>query len=345
METRFSHKEWLSRYSLDVDLLDNYDFLVTDVIPLRKVFVLVTDRGNKILKKVHYEEEDIRFIKSGMEYMKNNGFNRIMNFIVNKNGHIITKWKESTYVVMELIEGRECEYNNPLDIAIAVNGLSDMHNASKGISFSSKSKRYMPFKAIDNYRDKFEDLQRLKERAISYENKNEFHDIFLRYVDGFLEDMKKSIDIMEKSTYLEMCNYNENFILCHGDLAYHNIIIEDNKSYFIDFDYSTVDLRVNDICNIINKVTKNSCYDFNILKLIIDEYNKDVPLGRDEYEVLYGMLSFPTEFYSIAKDYFYRKKLWKYETYLYKIKKKVQDIDERQEMIENFKNLYVMATV
>ncbi|MEG1256446.1 CotS family spore coat protein [Clostridium sp.] len=343
METRFSHKEWLSRYDLDINLLDNYHFIVMDVIPLRKVFVLVTDKGNKILKKVNYTDEDINFIRSGIDYLKNNGFNRIMDFVLNKDGHIITQWKKSTYVVMDLIEGRECEYNNSLDIAIAVNGLADMHKASKGISFSDKCERYKGFSLIDNYKGKLKELEIFKERALSYENRSEFQEVFLKYVDYFLKAMEKSISIIEKSPYLQLCNDKDNFILCHHDLAYHNIIINDSNSYFIDFDYSIIDLRVHDICNFINKVTKYSCYDFQVLKGIVDEYNRKIPLSQDEYKILYGMLCFPEGFYSISKDYFYRKKLWKYESYLYKIEKKVKDIEEREEMIENFRNVYVGA--
>jgi len=56
------------------------------------------------------------------------------------------------------------------------------------------------------------------------------------------------------------------------------------------------------------------------------------------------MLLFPEGFYSISRDYFYRKKLWKFNSYLYKIQKKVQDIEERQDMVETFKNIYKLAT-
>ncbi len=341
METRFSYKEWLSKYNLDIKFFDNYNFSVSDVIPLRKVFILVTDKGTKILKKVNYSKEDLEFIEHGIDYVKNNGFHRIMNFYKGKSGHITSEWKDSTYVVMDLIEGRECEYNNPLDITIAVSSLADMHKASKGIDFSVESDRYKGLKLIDNYRLKSSELQRMKETALSYENKNEFHEIFLKYVDYFAQSMEKSIKILEDSPYINLCKNSENFILCHHDLAYHNIIINDNVGYFIDFDYSIIDLRVHDICNFINKATKHSCYDFEVLRLIINKYNKKIPLLSEEYKVLYGMLCFPEEFYSISKDYFYRKKLWKYESYLYKIQKKVQDIEERQQMIEKFKKVYM----
>lgn len=344
METRFAYKEWLSMYDLDIKLLKNYDFHVDDVIPLRKVFILVTDKGNKILKKINYTSEDFDFIVKSINHVKLNGFNRILNFYLNNKGEIITSWKNSTYIVMDLIEGRECEYNNPLDIKIASTGLAELHKASENINIDVTSKKYMGFKIIGICKEKLNDLDKIKRTFETYENKNEFQNIFLNYVDYHMNLMKKSIKIIENSSYEELCKNKEKFVLCHHDLAYHNIIVCNDEGYFIDFDYSIIDLRVHDLCNLINKVTKHSCYDFNALKIIIDQYNSNNdPITKKEYEVLYGMLCFPQDFYSISTDYFYRKKLWQYDSFLYKISKKVQDINEREEMIENFKKAYVDA--
>ncbi len=345
METRFSYKEWLSMYDLDIKLFENYDFIVEDSIPLRKVFILVTDKGNKIIKRVAYNDEDLDFIQRNIEYLRNNEFSRIIKFYLNKQGKIITPWKNNNYIVMDLIEGRECDYINPLDIKLAVKGLAQMHNASKNIDFDVDSNRFMGFKLIKSFEEKYNDLIRIKNEFSSYENKNEFHNIFLNNVDHHIERIKLAINVLKNSKYDELCRSRGNFILCHHDLAYHNILIYNEEGYFIDFDYSIIDLRVHDLCNLINKVTKHSCFDSEVLKLIIDEYNSYTsPLTKEEYEVLYGMLCFPQGFYSIASDYFYRKKLWKYDSFLYKISKKVQDINEQEEMIDNFKKTYVDAT-
>lgn len=345
METRFSYKEWLSMYDLDIKLFDNYDFIVEDSIPLRKVFILVTDKGNKIIKRVTYNEEELEFVQKNIDYLKSNGFNRIINFYKNKKGNVITPWKNKNYIVMDLIEGRECDYINPLDIKLAVKSLAELHNASKNIEFDVDSKKFMGFKLINLFEEKLKDLIKIKNEFNSYENKNEFHNVFLSNVNNQIERIELGISILKNSKYEELCSSGDNFILCHHDLAYHNILVFNDEGYFIDFDYSIIDLRVHDLCNFINKATKHSCFDFEVLKMIIDEYNKNTnPLTQDEYEVLYGMLCFPQGFYSIASDYFYRKKLWQYDSFLYKISKKVQDINEREEMIENLKKAYVDAT-
>lgn len=345
MESRFSYKEWLSRYCLDLRLFENYSFKVIDVIPLRKVFILVTTEGNKILKKTEFGHDDLSFIKTSVDHLKKSGFNNIIDFVLNKEGNILTRWGEDNYLVMDLIEGRECDYNNLIDVKIAINSLSQLHRASKNIEFSPTSNRFRGFSLIESFKEKLEDLQKLKRRAIEYGYKGEFERVFLSNVDYFIEAMEKSIEAVKASKYIELCGDNSNYVLCHHDLAYHNILVVNEEGYFVDFDYSIIDLRVHDLCNFINKVTKFSCYDYEMLNTILKEYNKYNPLKKEEYGVLYGMLLFPESFYNISKDYFYKNKLWTLDTFVNKLEKKVQNIEEREEMLEMMKEEYIDGSI
>ena len=51
---KYSEKEYLCDYDLSLNFFNAAGIKVNDIIPLRKVFVLSTDEGNKILKKVNY---------------------------------------------------------------------------------------------------------------------------------------------------------------------------------------------------------------------------------------------------------------------------------------------------
>ncbi len=129
-------------------------------------------------------------------------------------------------------------------------------------------------------------------------------------------------------------------VICHHDLAYHNILINNDEVYFIDFDYSVVDLRIHDLCNYIDKVVKGFAYNFQKAKDIIDEYSGISELDKREIEVLYGMLYFPEEFYSISKDYYFKRKLWSEESFIYKLNKKLENFEERGEMLQTFGEYY-----
>ena len=54
LESRYSENEYLIRYCLNIRIFDEYDIEVKDIVPLRNVYVLYTDNGTKILKKLSY---------------------------------------------------------------------------------------------------------------------------------------------------------------------------------------------------------------------------------------------------------------------------------------------------
>ena len=348
VDVRYKDKNYLSEYDLDVNLFSEFDLKVEDVIPVRKVFILNTDKGNKVFKKVSYSIEQLEFINYGIEYIKNNNFNRIIEFEKTKNKLIYVPWKDDIYCIMNLVEGRECEYSNPVDVMLTSKALAELHHASEGLIYEEAFKRllakneqrYLCGRVIEKFNEKLSKLKFFKSIATIHENKNEFDDIFLKNVKYYEENILQSIKILDGSEYYNLCKEKEKVVFCHHDLAHHNILINKEDVYFLDFDYAVVDLKVHDICNFINKAIKNFAYDIGKCNSILSEYTALLPLDERELKVLYGMLSFPEDFYSISRDYYTRKKQWSEEVFLNRLKKKVEDRKDREEFLEAFKNYY-----
>ena len=139
-----------------------------------------------------------------------------------------------------------------------------------------------------------------------------------------------------------MCNYNsllEDFnkrVLCHNDLAHHNFIIDGVGVRIIDFDYCKIDTRSVDIANFALKVIKNSYYDVDTFKLIINSYNEVQKLNKDEIKLIYSILSYPRDFITISRDYYYKQKKWDYEVFLSRLNDKINNEEYRRRFIEEF---------
>ena len=344
----YKDKEYLSKYDLDVDLFSEFNLLVSDVVPVRKVFILNTDKGDKVLKKVSYDTCQLELINHAIEYIKKNNFNRLIEFEKTKKQSIYLQWKDDLYCIMNLVEGRECEYSNPVDITLTSRSLAEFHRASEGLMYQGEFKnlliknpeRYFSGKIIERFNKRLEELVVFKNIANLSENKSEFNDIFLEHEKYYEENIMESINILEQSQYYELCNEEEKVVFCHHDLAHHNILINKEEVHFLDFDYGVVDLRVHDICNFINKAIKSFTYDIEKCHDILREYSSVNPLEQRELEVLYGMLSFPEDFYSISKDYYTRRKQWSEEVFLNRLKRKVEYREDREEFLKDFKNYY-----
>jgi CotS family spore coat protein len=348
LDVRYKDRTYLSKYDLDVNLFSEFDLVVYDVIPVRKVFILNTNKGDKVLKKVNYSIEQLEFINYSIEYIKKNKFSRIIEFEKTKSNLIYVPWKNDIYCIMNLVEGRECEYSNPVDVMLTARAIAELHRGSEGLIYEegfkaqlAKNKdRYLSGKVIENFNRKLKELIFYKNIANLNEDKNEFDYIFLKNVEYYEENITRSINILKQSEYLNLCKEKGKTVLCHHDLAHHNILINREEVYFLDFDYSVIDLKVHDICNFTNKAIKDFCYDTEKCHSIINEYTKMNPLDDRELKVLYGMLSFPEDFYSISKDYYTRKKQWSEEVFLNRLKRKVEYKKDREQFLDEFKNYY-----
>jgi CotS family spore coat protein len=334
LDGRYRDKKYLSKYDLSVELFNRFNLKVNDVYPIRNVFILSTDKGDKVLKKIDYSLEDLGFISSAVKFIKHN-FERVLDFVESKDGGVYAEWEKDIYCVMNLVPGRECDFSNPIDLSIASKGLGELHKASKGFTTNS-CRKYIAGKTVDIYKRRMEEMELFKSIAEMHEFKTDFDEVFLYNLELHLKDIKKSIDILENSYMTDLCNEQDKIALCHNDLAYHNILINNEEAYFIDFDYAIVNLKVHDLANFINKAIKNVAFDIDKAEAILKDYCKVNPLDERELRVLYGMLYFPEDFYSISKDYYTKRKDWEEEVFFDRLVKKVSFKEDRAEFLEEF---------
>ncbi|SHI71010.1 CotS family spore coat protein [Clostridium intestinale] len=334
---RYSDEKYLCDYDLDTDLFELFDLKVEDLIPLRSVYILITDKGKKILKKIE-NTEDMKFITSALDYIKD-GYSDILTFVKAGDGNYYVRWKDGIYCVMELIEGRECCCSNPLDVVIASKALAQYHKSSLGILKYLEGSNLEILKSnLGKFPNKFneakENLLDIKQRVGKYGYKNTFDKLLLESIDEQIENINESIKRIEKSNYENLCRDESKTVLCHNDLAHHNIILSEDRAYFIDFEYSLVDIRVHDICNFLMKSIKNYGYDFDKSIEIINAYDSVWKIEKDELEVLYAIMIFPNDYYNLVYNYYNKKKNWSYESFLSKFQNKLADEPDRKDFLK-----------
>ena len=335
---KYIDRDILCKYDFSEEFLKTLDFEIEDIIPLRKVFILLTNKGKKILKLIDTPSNRINFINTSLEYLSL-GYKDILSYYKNDKGDIVFESLDNRYVVLNMIEGREAAFSNPVEIDLCTKALANMHNASKGI-FNILTSDIVQGNVGDYLPNYFnnakEDLISIKDYIMRFRYKNEFDNIFLDNVDKFIEEIKRAIEL------LAMCNYNsllEDFnkrVLCHNDLAHHNFIIDGVGVRIIDFDYCKIDTRSVDIANFALKVIKNSYYDVDTFKLIINSYNEVQKLNKDEIKLIYSILSYPRDFITISRDYYYKQKKWDYEVFLSRLNDKINNEEYRRRFIEEF---------
>lgn len=336
---RYPEKKYLSTYELTSTFFKTLGVTVVDIIPLRKVFVLKTDNGSKILKKVDYDEERLKFINLCVENISEK-FSNIISFNTFSDGKKYKVWKGNYYVLMDLIEGREATFTNPIEFKMCGELLAKEHLATKEFANGETIKSKIDKSLIIKYKEDLKNIQETQELIKSFKFKNEFDSLFLKNSQVYIEEIVNAIELLENSEYSDYREKGKNIVVCHNDLAEHNFLLSDNEMYLIDFDYCSIDLRIMDLADLLLNGIKNVAFDFSKALDVIDCYNKIFPLEDEEYNLLYILLLFPTDFCGITKSYYHKQKNWEEEVFLNRLKMKLMNEDFRRYFLERYRDKF-----
>ena len=334
---RYIDKRILCSYDLSEEFFFKLGVKVYDIIPLRKVFVLFTDKGKKILKITNSSLDRVNFINNILNIIKEKD-KYVLQYCTNSNGDIITEWKGKSYVLLDMIDGREATFTNPIEVEWCTKALANFHNASVNITDNLTKEDIILNKSKNLIYELLNDLCFITEaeRVISkFTYKNDFDLLFLKNISKAKNDLNISINLLTESSYSELYSDIRNMVICHLDLAHHNFIIDEDKVNMIDFDYCKIDIKVMDICNFIIKVIKNYAYDKEIINKIMADYSSVSEVSDEEKKVIFAMLNYPKDFINISKDYYLKQKSWDYEVFLGRFKDKIENDTFRSDLLIN----------
>lgn len=342
---RYPEKKYLCSYDLSAEFFDDLGLEVTDITPLRKVFVLQTNEGKKILKKIDYGKDRIEFINECVKKI----YKKLPNVISFKefgDGKIYKVWNEDYYIIMNLIEGREVAFTNVIEVKMSAELIAKMHIAARDSlddickSLNKNINELKEESLVVRFDNCLNDLKYIKGLVSSYKYKNEFDNLFLSSVDEHIIEVEKALELLSFSGYSTFREELNNLTVCHNDLAEHNFIIKNEEINLIDFDYCTIDLRVVDIADFVLKSVKNVAFDIEKAQEAISSYDAIYPLSKEEFKMLYIILLYPRDFYSIVRGYYHKQKDWEEEVFVNRLKGKLLNEDFRREFLLKYKAIY-----
>lgn len=339
VKNKYIEQRYLCSYDLDKKFFDSINIKVDDIIPLRKVFVISTKEGRKILKRIEKTPDEINMINECLLYIKNNDPD-IIEFNKFSDGNIFKEYKGNIYVIMDIFKGRESSFSNPVEVDLCAESLAKMHKSSNGIQqyLISKYKKDFIDKSFPLKIDTcIDNMKYIKDMVSRFRYKNEFDELFFRYIDKYLDESLYASKFLLKGSYNDLRREGSTVCVCHNDPAYRNFIVDSDKVSLIDFDFMSIDLRIMDIAGFILKVIKNAAFDFEKMKSALKSYESVSKLDQREKNVLYGLLYFPTDFYNISIDYYFRRKMWDYNVYLDRLKMKIENDKSRYEFLNCLK--------
>lgn len=309
-----TQKEYMPIQEIREKVLSNYPYEIYDITPIkfkdtdkqRAVYKFLSSDGPKCLKKVYYDEKNLLFVYSIIEWFYYFGIG-VPKLLPTKSGERFVKYNGSLFIVTDWIDGRRCDYDIDGDISEAAKNLGKMHKCSYGFKpIEGSCMRKDAGSWHKTFSKRFLQLLQFHNKAIN--SKDKFCQIYMESFDYYSDRARHAVHILSMIDEEELMSPAKEYnTICHLDYVNKNLIFtRTGDLYVIDFDKSKIDIPVHDIGSFLKRILKrnNTSWDYNVLTLTLENYEQERPLSQTELLALFAFLEFPQKYWKISRDYF-----------------------------------------
>lgn len=307
-------KEYMPIEKINKYILSKYPFEVYDVIPIkfkdtdkqRAVYKVESSGGPKCLKKVYFDESNLLFVYSIIQWFYINGI-KVPKLLPTSSKDRYVNYNNSLFILTDWIDGRKCDYDIDEDICKVAYNLGRMHVSS--CNFNPINGSFIRRDDTDWYKTfNRRYLQLLQFNNFAFRQKNEFNSKYLSTFEYFEKKACHALRILSGINNNELIYPAEKQnSICHLDYVNKNLIFTPSgELYVIDFDKSKIDIPIHDLGTFLKRILKRdkTSWDFNILTMTLENYEKARELTLIEFLGLFSFLEFPQKYWKISRDYF-----------------------------------------
>ncbi|EGT3615164.1 CotS family spore coat protein [Clostridium perfringens] len=329
----------LPMYNLENYSIENIKFKNTD--KNRAVYKLTDNINNSTktfcLKKVYYDEGNLLFIYSVMEWFARNEI-KLPKMLPSKVNGRFVKANSMLFMLSSWVEGEKCDFDNLQHILLSIENLAKMHNCSRNFKPIEGSLIKTGFDSI--YISTLKHFNKILSSfniATKIKSKDKFSSIFLDIFDDNLYLAKQSLLVSNSIDDKKLSKS-----LCHGDYVNKNLIINNSDVWVIDFDKASLNYSMYDLCYFMRRLLKrsNTNWDINLTKKILKTYNSIAPLTEDDFKYVFSYLAFPQKYWRLSKDYYNNMKKCNKSVFIESIKDVAKNTSAQVRFIDELKILF-----
>lgn len=286
-------------------VLEKYEIEVLRLWKGRGAVLCETPDGIRILKEYGGNGVKLNLQHSLLTRIRESGYPFVEQILPSKEGELLVKEEDGTaYCLKEYSGGRECNLREHRDCMTAAANLGRLHMAMEQKELA-KGQEVLLFHPIEEMEKQNRELRKIRKYLKEKKRKTEFEyflqsnfNFFLEKAEQVLEEMKTeeelfcAEDLMNKGSF------------CHGDVQHHNILMQEGKGYFINFEKILLDSPVRDLSLFFRKMMEKNHWSWELGKHLLKAYEKERPLSEEEQRQMYYRLSYPEKFRKIVNFYY-----------------------------------------
>ncbi len=247
------------------------------------------------------------------------------------------------YLLTAKIEGREADYLRRTDLQAAIRAMKTFHGFTrKLIAKDQKRWEFLRFNLADEWRKRLREMEICREMAAREcpcrgELNDDWRRRYLAFWPEFYNQAREAVDGLESLAVNTPAGSEKGGdVICYHDWAYHNVIIGEgtHEGFLIDFDDIIVDRPVHDRANLISRYLRLYSWAPSAMTRILTDFGRFYEWRPGELEWLRIYLTFPYEFWMLARQYFIEKQPWSLKYYQDQWERKIARRDKRERVLE-----------
>lgn len=324
-----------------VSLLENYDFTVNKTKKGRGAIIAETDRGMKLFAEYNGPKEKVDLQELLMNTIKAAGFFNIDCFVRNKEDSILSiDYDGKAYIVKDYFSAKECNVSDRMECKKAALSLAKLHQAMRG-HFAEYPLTVSKEVFAAEFQKRDLELKRVRNFIRKAPRKSDFEVLFLECFSHFEKQAQKAAGYLNEETVGTLYErVLKEGMFCHGDCSHHNILLEEDNVYIINFEKFKQDIQVKDLSLFLRKVLEKNNWSGSLGMEMLNAYQEVLPFTKEEIRYIYARLIYPEKFWKIANGYLNQRKSLPSKRQKEKLETLLASEKEREKFLELFEKTY-----
>lgn len=309
-------------------ILSQYEMEIHEVTKGRGSYICDTSKGKLLLVPFRGSKEKGAVLQSFLAGLKAKDF-PVEQIELNQKIEAVTEdeFTGERFILKSCFEGIEVSTSRAEDIKEAVRVLAIYHNVAEQVSLEQMEWQKQEG-TVESYARHYRELIKVRNFIRNRKKKNEFEQIYMRNFEHNRSSAEKSLSILERQR-------DGSCLCCHGDYNQHNILLVNGRYQIVHFENFTYNWPMIDLANFVRKMMEKNEWDEKLGIELVQEYHRYRPMGKEEYEQLYGLLLFPEKFWKVTNHYMNSRKTWISDRDIDKLKKVIEQEEKRLNFMEN----------
>jgi CotS family spore coat protein len=319
-----------------VSLLENYEIEVLRTWKGRGALLCESNQGTLILKEYAGHGDKCAYQDAVLRSLQEKGFDHIETIIKNKDGGLLTQDGEGClYVLKTYFEGRECNVKDEAECVQAMENLARLHRLADAGLQPVPGRNTGALEEFERHNRELRHVRKfLKEKG----SKTEFERTLLQCYETFFRLAEETTRAFGE--YAAGHEKDWQAVVCHGDYQHHNLLFTGRTLNVINFEKCGPDSPVRDIYLFMRKLLEKSDWSKEAGFGLLDAYEKENHLEKEEYTQLYYRLTYPEKFWKIVNFYYNSGKAWIPGKNLEKLMKVCRQEKEKDNFLVKFRERY-----